>query len=251
MTGAMVSGGIDTSAVHPLKLYKYIDRPYGDLLIEGRLRFSSISWFRHFDDPERGDFYEGTLRFAPKDGLEVQNHTRLTRFIDRDRMFTAAARSSDYIFAFAVSTELSGHLWRKFAPLHKTESTCVEIFDVERFAAHIQTTLRKRSPVQARTFRQRLVHYRAVEEPPEHRWALPDELAFLKEDTFSDQHEYRFLFSPRKHAYKFQDVRLELVAKNSTPVRAHLDSAKHCIDLSLGAIADCVGFVPPSTIPGL
>jgi len=53
--------------VRPSKLHKYIDKPFRELLIAGRLRFSSISWFRHFDDPERGDFHEGTLRFAPRD----------------------------------------------------------------------------------------------------------------------------------------------------------------------------------------
>ena len=155
------------------------------------------------------------------------------------------------MFVFATSTELSDRLWRKFSPLHKTESVCVEIFNVAQFAERIQTALAKRSPVQARALRHRMVQYRAVEEPPEHRWALPDELAFLKEDTFADQHEYRFLFSPRKHAYKFQDVRLELVAKNSSPVRAHLDVAKHCIDLSAGAMTDCVRIVPHNAIPGM
>ena len=143
---------------------------------------------------------------------------------------------------------VSGHLWRKFGSLHKTESTCLEIHDVGRFVSRIQTALRKRSPVQARTFRHRLVHYRALEEPPDHRWALPDELALLKEDSFSDQHEYRFIFSPKKHAYKFQNLRLQLTPRDAPAVRTRLDIKKHCIDLRVGSLADCVRLVPHNEV---
>ena len=54
------------------------------------------------------------------------------------------------------------------------------------------------------------VKYYLTDNPPEAVWALPDEIIMHKRVVFSDEGEYRFAYSLKVDAFKFENVNLQV-----------------------------------------
>lgn len=205
-------------------VFKYFsERRYAEAFLEGHVLFRSLAYFRDNEDAVRGDEYEGTSKFSPDRGLEVQNHTQGTTF--KLPMAFQSTVNCKEIVAFCVSQVLSDEVAAAF-----NASWCVEITKVHSFCSRIKSAL----PPSA-VFRARPVDYYPETEAGNPRWAIPDQIATSKLARWAQQREYRFLFSVTD-ALKFQNVRLQLIDRKSRP---SINADEHIeFPLSVGPLLD-------------
>ena len=193
-------------------LYKYYsERKWAEAFLDGKILFRSLSYFRDCEDSARGDEYEGTSTFLPDGGLIINNQTQGTTFGD-PRAFESTVKAGE-IFVFCASRSLSEEIAREFKAV-----VCVEILKISTLCARIQAAL----PPTA-TCRGRKVEYYKQSEAGHPRWALPDDIATSKLDSFASQDEYRLVFS-LTDALAFEKVGLRLVQRN---VREAAKPAEH------------------------
>lgn len=190
-------------------LYKYYDRrEWAEALLDGKLLFHSLAFFRDYEDKNgRGDRNEGTSIFRPDGGLIINNETQGKTIKLPDHAFTSAANPEE-IFVFSTSRSPSDRLREDLKAV-----ACVEIMKVGSFCGRIKAAL----PPNA-TFRGRRVVYYHESESCNPRWALPEEIAVSKLDSFAWQDEYRFIFC-LTDAFGFEKVALRFVhdKASSTP----------------------------------
>src|SRR5207248_4639620 len=97
-------------------IYKYLPRQFADALVSrGEVLFRSLSYFHDLESVDgRADPYEGTLRYRPPGGLEINNLTTGEQFnLQESFAFESTARTS-HIFVFCASTHLSAELAQDF-----------------------------------------------------------------------------------------------------------------------------------------
>jgi len=235
----------------PQTLYKYLDLQYAESLIaRGVVRFSSLSWFLDFEDnedEERGDAFEGRRKYFPVNGITVTKQHE-PPFTIPDGSFQSAARDRDSIFVLSTSVELSQALAEKFRRPEHVEMACVEICDPIAFAARLEASLKKRSPIQHLTFFYDRVTYYSFEDDPNPIWALPHRLVMHKQKRFDDQKEYRFTFGTKKQAFKPYRIEAVIEQEGFRRPKPRLDPKKHCTDLVLGPMAGICRVVPSTEL---
>jgi hypothetical protein len=180
----------------PPLLYKYLSVQYAQALLEnGELMFSTLSWFKHLEDKQRGDRLEGTHVHQPEDGLEitmVHRNGDPTMAGQKRNLSQHSLRSDvvgqDRIFIYSTSLQ---------PLLHNLSGTtgdvvCVEIHDPGKFAARLKVRLRRTPPIAKTPLIHNRVQYYATADPPGTTYALPDRIVMHKHEDFRHQHEYRF-----------------------------------------------------------
>lgn len=197
-------------------LYKFVsDRRWAAALIEGEVFFNSLAYFRDYEDAGvRSDINEGASVYTPSGGLVVNNVTQGRSMTLPGHTFTSTAKQ-DEIFVFCVSRAMTDRLKSEFKAV-----ACVEITDVAAFCRRVQEQLPGAS-FPGRPGRTHIGHpvtYYRPTEAGHPRWAAPDLIATSKLDSYSWQHEYRFVFSVTD-ALAFQNVSLTLLQKDAPPAQ--------------------------------
>ena len=193
-------------------LYRYFDqRKWAEAFLDGGLRFRSLSYYRDYEDNNvRGDRNEGTAIYRPEEGLIVTNHTQGTT-TTLPYSFQSGANQQE-IFVYCLSRSLSDELRKEFEAV-----ACVEILNTERFCTIIEASLPPEAKFPESLGRSRIGHrveYYKKTEGGNRRWALPDVIAISKLDTYSQQDEYRLVFS-LTDALGFEKVATRLVRNDA------------------------------------
>ena len=145
----------------------------------------------------------------------LTNQTRRTRSIHANASFESTV-NHDEIFVYCVSRSLSDELRRRFEAL-----VCVEILRPQTFCERIKMAL----PGNA-TFRAgRVKYYRASDEPGA-RWALSDQIALSKFESYQWQAEFRLLFS-LTDALGFEKGTYRIVFGEANPIPKSREHPKH------------------------
>ena len=194
-------------------LYKYYsNQRWAEELVAGNLLFRSLSYFRNYEDNEiRGDKGEGTAVYRPEGGLVVNNLTQGISFTLLDHAFESSANLEE-IFVFCLSNSFTNKLWKKFKSV-----VCVEIFDIRKFCWRIEAALPAKAAFPGLPERPRIgrrVSYYHETEGGNPRWALPDQNASSKSDSYAWQDEFRLVFC-FTDALAFEKVDLRIV-QNTT-----------------------------------
>jgi hypothetical protein len=193
-----------------MSIYKFMLLKHLDTFLDkGRVLFRPLSYFRDYEDEQvRGDPGEATRRFAPGKGLRITNHSGGFALTLPRSAFESQA-TAEQIYVFCASMACSDELANKFQA-----EACVEIVNVERFTYLLRTALSRK--------KKRLVcgevSYYNEEDGPGATWALPDQIAMSKIESFRWQHEYRFTFASRA-TLAFENTRLQIVTGNGNKVR--------------------------------
>jgi hypothetical protein len=156
-------------------LYKYFTkRKWADAFLDGEILFRSLSFFRDYEDKHvRGDQEEGTSVFRPEGGLIVTNYTQGTTFTMPESAFEAIVNQEE-IFVFCASRLLTDELRNKFESV-----VCVEILKTPTLCERMKRVLPANS-----TFRAGCVEYYDQNDAPNPRWALPDQIALSKFESY-------------------------------------------------------------------
>src|SRR5690242_19924903 len=115
-------------------LYRYFDdRRWADAFLDGKLRFSSLSCFRDYEDEQvRGDENEGRSIFRPESGLLIHNQTQgwIKSF---PYSFNATVKLEE-IFVYCLSRSFAKELQVEFKAV-----ACIEIFNIKAFCNRIES----------------------------------------------------------------------------------------------------------------
>jgi len=143
-----------------------------------------LAYFRDYEDENvRRDKNEGTSVFRPAGGLLINNLTQGTSFTLPNSAFESTANQEE-IFVFCASRSLSDEVRRRFEA-----AVCVEILKIQTFCERIKGAL----PADA-TFHAGRVEYYDQRDSVSPRWALPDQVAMSKFESYRWQNEFRLLF---------------------------------------------------------
>lgn len=175
-----------------MSIYKYLPQRYEDGFVKrGEVLFRALSYFHDLESADgRADAYEGTRRFRPREGLEVNNITSGQKFNLPESFSLESTAKTDDIFVFCTSTLLSEALAREFKA-----AICIEIVEEIKFISRLRDALIRRPRVRPpKTLLHAPVNYYDSADPPIVDWALPDRIAMSKPIPFAYQLEYRFAF---------------------------------------------------------
>jgi hypothetical protein len=207
------------------------------MINRGELMFSTLVWFQNYEDEQRGDRFEGTRRYFPLDGLEM---TRIKRdgkphppvsFKRPGESLQSRAKAHNHIFIFSTSLQ-SGLAFDGV-------DACVEIYDPEKFVAHLRSTLKTHGNARDDTFIYDEVKYYDFSAPPSNVWALPHLLAMHKHKGFAGQREYRFAFGIRRNAFNLEHVDCFVVREGESLPMSTLQASHHRKRIRTGSLADC------------
>jgi hypothetical protein len=199
-------------------LYKYYsEREWAEKFLDGELLFRSLSYFRSCEDAVRGDKNEGTAVFRPEGGLQVHNQTQGTTFTLPNHAFESAANQEE-IFVFCLSRSCTERIRKEFKSV-----VCVEVRNIPAFCATIKVAL---SP-KAEFFGKRVDYYKEAE-GGNPRWALPDQIATSKLNSYAWQNEFRLVFS-LTDAFKFENVATRLVQESVKDAPRIIEHPKYLV----------------------
>ena len=191
-------------------LFKFYDeRRWAEKLSDGELLFRALSYYRdHEDEGVRGDPFEGTATYRPKGGLIMTNHTQGTVSTLVDHAVHSKTDPDD-ILVFCMSRMKTDELWSRFQA-----TACVEITNPAAFCARVMAALVPpvsfMGPLRRPRIGGRVTYYDPSRETKA-RWALPDQIALTKHESFAWQKEFRLVFS-RTHALAAYHTNVSLVA---------------------------------------
>jgi hypothetical protein len=172
------------------RLYKYLPFEFADGFIKrGEVLFRTLSYFRAIEHAARGDEAEGVHIDAPDNDVTLETNTGL-RVVGRFRYLRSI--NQDRIFAFCCSTGLDAGLFDAF-----DADTCVVIHDPEAFFARCAAAARHPLPLDPPGIIHGTVSYFSPNLPAPLDVTDPRKIPFLKHESFSDQKEYRVVFSRR------------------------------------------------------
>jgi hypothetical protein len=219
----------------PARLYKVLSAKHARRLVEhGEMMWSTLTWFQNMEDIDRGDYSEGTHRYFPEKGLEVNwiEHNGLPDVRPEHGLVSKAAQSN-HIFIYSLTHDST--LVIGYASDHE----CVEIFNTERFVSRLRKVIAQHRSARAETFIHDTVTYWSPANPPKEVWALPHRLTMHKRDQYASQCEYRLAFGTRANVFDYENVECVVVDKNTIWSRLTLDPQVHRLKLRLGTLRDC------------
>lgn len=168
-----------------MPIYKYFTEERFALAFvrKGQMRFGSLAHYRGLEDGGvRGDPKDGTLHYAPAEGLEI------TMVADGRKLtgtsFTTAAQG---MFIYCASNELSG------ARAAELGAFCVEIKDLDTIVARLRARACPRSRLDYAGLFYGSIEYRALDTIPGVDWAFPEKVALIKPPEYADQNEFRIV----------------------------------------------------------
>jgi hypothetical protein len=214
-----------------MPIYKYFtaEAHARSFLRKGTMLFRPLSYFRAIEDGEiRGDPHDGTLTYAPSNGLEIMKEDG-TKVVLEGWHFASSAKHED-IFVYCASNLLSAELATKFE-----SPFCVEIFDPEAIVARLKRRAHASSQLDYKQTIHSRVDYREIGRAPAADWALPDKLAFIKPARFSWQDEYRIVIG-RRGAMEVQNVAVTLQSGSATTTSGQ--PFQSALKLEIGSLAE-------------
>lgn len=177
---------------YPDRLYKYLPSEFLDsTLSEGEILFRNFTYFKQQEDKARGDYLEASHRDNPDNDITI---TAQKDGIPRnyDASFVNST-DSDLIFMFCTSLD--------FSPSHYEEfdcDTCIEITKPEELCRRIRVAIRQKISTHNRGLLCGTVSYYRPNEPTNQNIEDATVLPFVKDEIYSEQCEFRFVFGVRK-----------------------------------------------------
>lgn len=196
---------------HDMTIFKYLtlEEHARGFMDKGIILLRPLSYYRALEDRGvRGDAADGMLSYAPKPGLEITKEDGTVMTLP-DWRFTSSVQDDD-VFAFCASRSLSFDLAERFEA-----SVCVEITDEEALAARLRARAHPTSRLDYASLAVGFVDYRGRDVEPSVTWALPEQLAFIKPETFAWQEEYRIAI-PKRGAFGAENVECALTRIGTT-----------------------------------
>ena len=215
----------------PQRVYKFLPSEYIEPVYrQGQLLFRNLTYFRQFEDKTRGDHLEGHHRDNPDNNIQITNlRTGTTQSGDYSFLNTT---DTDEIFVYCLATRLDASLYAAFQ-----SDACIEITDVPTFEKRTRIAIAKLASKHRKGLLCGPVAYYAPNKPSNVDIKDPTKLAFLKDQIYSHQSEYRLVFGTRK-AFRLQQ---KLVVNKGYDSRAEAlkgsPKSKTIKVGSLGAIA--------------
>jgi hypothetical protein len=200
--------------------FKYFHNPdHPQQFLDGKMFCWNAAYYRDYEDANAaqvvGDEYEGARLYRPLNGVELTNlasHTQVN--LQRGAEFIT---KSHEIFVYCVSMSFSDVLKKEF-----DAKACVEICDPRKFIQRWKGALPPESLATSgevgdyQKYVCRMVSYYHGQDLPGNVWAIPDLITTSKLKKFAYQEEYRFAYT-KTDAFKFENVRVELVDRKTRP----------------------------------
>lgn len=166
-----------------MPLYKYFSEECfaRAFMRKGVMRFGSLAHYRGLEDGGvRGDPKDGTLHFAPVEGLEI------TMVADGRKLtgvsFTTAAEN---MFVFCASNDLSAERAKEFGPF------CIEITNSEAIVGRLRARVNPASKLDYANVISGPIEYRSLDKVPGTDWAFPEKVVLVKPPEYVGQNEFR------------------------------------------------------------
>lgn len=177
---------------YPNRLYKYLPSEFlPNTVSKGEILFRNFTYFKQQEDKTRGDYLEASHRDNPDNDITI---TALKDGIPRN--FDASfinSTDSDLIFMFCTSLEFSPKYFEEF-----NCDACIEITHPEEFCRRIRTAVKRKISTHKNGLLCGKVNYYRPNEPANHNVRDATVLPFLKDEIYSNQREFRFVFGVRK-----------------------------------------------------
>lgn len=215
-------------------LYKYLPREFAKaVLARGDLLFRNLTYFRQCEGRIRGDPFEGIHNDHPGTERVIRNLTR--GFEIRDAFSFLHSTDSDLIYAFCLSCKLDAKMAQDFGA-----SAVIEIYNPEEFIRRTQFALRRVLSVHAHGVIARPVIYYRPDEPALFDVEDPRNLAFVKNEMYREQAEFRLAFGTRR---AFKLIR-QIGMPNHDPHVDALTKKPSQRVVTIGSISDIARLVP-------
>ena len=174
------------------KLYKYLASKFVKQVVnKGGLLFRNLSYFRQYEDYQRGDPLEGFHRDNPDNDITLTNQST-GQVIKGDFSFLNST-DTDLIFVFCLSTELNQNLFKEFEA-----DACIEIIDVDKFLKKTSFKVKRLLSCHPAGLLHEHVRYYNQNKPADFDIKDPKNLAFAKNTDYQHQGEYRLVFGTKK-----------------------------------------------------
>ena len=217
-------------------IYKYVsEERFALALIErGQVFMQTLANFRGYEDEDvRRDPDDGRLRFQPDGGPPINFEGKEPQ-VWKDWRATFSVKSSD-MFLYCLSTVRSEEIAERFE-----SRFCVEFPNPMSLIGRIRDKVRLRSAMDRAIFF-REVEYRAQQAPPGVRWALPEQVAFIKPEGWAWQNEFRVVVG-KKGVFAVHNLDMQLqTGPDQLAPRADHDPLILTVD-SLARVANLIRF---------
>jgi hypothetical protein len=168
----------------PSRLYKYVPERFVPDVLDGRLLFRNLAYFRKSEHAAQGDEIEG-IHVDDPDEAVLDNLTTGQRL--RGRFPFHNYVNSERVFVFCMSLVLSDRLYDEFAP------HCVVIHDVPEFIRRWQLGVRTSPLLQHGPILSDRVTYYEKNQATSLDITDPERIPFAKHQSFDYQEEFRLV----------------------------------------------------------
>lgn len=217
-------------------IYKYVtEERFALALIErGQVFMQTLATFQGYEDEGvRRDPDDGRLRFQPDDGLHINIEGREPEVWANWRA-TFSVNSAD-MFVYCLSTVRSEELAERF-----DSRFCVEFLNPISLISRIRSMIRLRSAMDRAIFFKE-VEYRAQQTTPGVRWALPEQVAFVKPEGWAWQNEFRVV-AGKKGVFAVHNLDMQLET-GPQPLAPPVDSEPLVLTVgSMARVANLIRF---------
>jgi hypothetical protein len=199
-------------------LYKYVteERFAVALMEQGQVYMQTLAAFQAYEDSDvRRDQHEGSLHFQPPEGLKITKQDGQVANLHPSCRLVSAAETSD-IYAYCLSTKRSEALAEQFS-----SPFCIEITNPMHLIARIKNRVSLRSQLARGQVYHGPVEYRSSHTPPIVKWALPEQISFVKPEAWGWQCEYRIVVG-RKGVFEVENVQVSLQSNDTPHSSSHI-----------------------------
>ena len=203
---------------YPEKLYKFLPSEYLASTIKGDILFRNFTYFKQQEDKTRGDYLEAIHRDNPDNNITITaEKDGIPRNYDASFLNST---DSDFIFMFCTSMGFSPDLYEEF-----NCNACIEITDPTELCRRIRVAVRQKLSSHKKGLLCGAINYYRPNQPVEQNIKDATVLPFLKDEIYSDQNEFRFVFGMRKafqlkqqiiinKGYNFREEAMKGIAKS-------------------------------------
>ena len=176
----------------PDRLYKYLPSKYLDsTVLKGEILFRNFSYFKKVEDKTRGDYLEASHRDNPGNDITI---TPLKDGIPRrfDASFINST-NSDVIYMFCTSLQHDSGLYEEFDC-----DACIEIANPKEFTRRMRVAVKQKIWAHKKGLLHGSVAYYHPNQPTNKNVKDATVLPFLKDEIYSGQQEFRFVYGTKK-----------------------------------------------------
>jgi hypothetical protein len=215
--------------IYPDRLYKFLSSDYLEGTVsDGKILFRNFTYFKQQEDKTRGDYLEASHRDNPDNDITITAQKNgVPRKIDASFV---NLMDSDLIFMFCTSLNFSSHYYEEFDC-----DACIEITNPEEFCRRLRVAVRQKYSTHKKGLLCGKVNYYCTNKPTDQNIKDASTLPFLKDEIYSDQYEFRFVFGTRK-AFKLKQ---QLILNKGHDFRAEAKMGKaQSKEIIIGSIED-------------